>query len=122
MELGGRSNILPPYSVFCSDNRREVKTLEEKKEKSVLDIITEYAVNERLDAILFRDQDFQELERKIGKEIDAFSRLGLSKKKRRTVDRLVSAHVESAAYYSGAAYRQGFKDCASLFKETGIVA
>lgn len=96
--------------------------MEGKKEKSVLDIIAEYAVNERLDAILFRDTEFQKLERKIGKQMDAFSRLSLTKKERRTVDRLVSAHTESAAYYSGAAYQQGFKDCAALFKETGIVA
>lgn len=33
--------------------------MEEKKEKSVLDIIAEHAVNERLDAILSRDPAFQ---------------------------------------------------------------
>lgn len=96
--------------------------MEEKKEKSVLDIIAEYAVNERLDAILSRDPAFQRLEREIGKEMDAYSRLGLSKKERRTVERLISAHAADAAYYSGAAYRQGLKDCASLLRETGIIA
>lgn len=101
--------------------RKEVKTLEEKREKNILDIIAEHAVNERLDAILFRDPEFQRLERKIGKEMEAFSRLGLSKKERQTVDRLLSAHAEDATYYSGAAYLQGFKDCASLLRETGVI-
>ena len=55
------------------------------------------------------------------KKWEAFSRLSLSKKERRAVDRLLSAHAEDATYYSGAAYLQGFKDCASLLKETGIV-
>lgn len=95
--------------------------MEEKGEKSILDIIAEHGANERLDAILFRDPEFQRLERKIGKEMEAFSRLSLSKKERRAVDRLLSAHAEDATYYSGAAYLQGFKDCASLLKETGIV-
>ncbi len=95
--------------------------MEERKEKSILDIIAEHAVNERLDAILFHDPDFQRLERRIGKEMEAFSRLGLSKKERQTVDRLITAHTENGAYYSAAAYLQGFKDCASLLKETGVV-
>lgn len=95
--------------------------MEEKGEKSILDIIAEHGANERLDAILFRDPEFQKLECKIGKEMGAFSRLGLSKKERRTVDMLLSANAESGAYYSAAAYLQGFKDCASLLKETGVV-
>ena len=95
--------------------------MEEKREKNILDIIAEHAVNERLDAILFRDPEFQRLERKSGKEMEAFSRLGLSKKERQTVDRLLSAHAEDATYYSGAAYLQGFKDCASLLRETGVI-
>lgn len=95
--------------------------MEEKKGKSVLDIIAEHAVNERLNVLLFRDPDFQKFERKIGKEMEAFSRLSLSKKERQTVDRLICAHTENGAYYSAAAYLQGFKDCASLLKETGIV-
>lgn len=91
------------------------------KEKSVLDIIAEYAVNERLDALMFRDPAFQRMEKKIGKAMEAFDRLGLSRKERRIVDRLLSANTESAAYYSTAAYRQGVRDCVSLLKETGVV-
>ena len=95
--------------------------MEEKREKSVMDIIAEHGANERLDAILFRDPEFQRLERKIGKEMEAFSRLSLSKKERQTVDRLISAHAENGAYYSTAAYLQGVKDCAALLKETGVI-
>lgn len=95
--------------------------MEERKEKGIMDIIAEHAVNERLDAILFHDPEFQRLEREIGKEMDAYSRLGLSKKERRTVDRLLSAHAEDAAYYSTAAYLQGFKDCAALLRAAGAI-
>lgn len=95
--------------------------MKKAEEKGILDIIAENAVNEKLDAVMFRDPVFQQLEKKIGEEMAAFDRLALSKKERRAVDRLLSANAASAAYYSTAAYRQGVKDCVSLFRETGII-
>lgn len=95
--------------------------MKEAKEKSILDIITEYAVNERLDAVLLRDQDFLYLQEKIEEQMEAFDSLGLSKEERDAVDRLVCAHTESEAYYSAAAYRFGFKDCAEMLSEIGLV-
>lgn len=95
--------------------------MKEPKEKSILDIITEHAVNKRLDAILFCDQEFMFLQKKIDEQIVAFDSLGLSKEDRLVVDQLISAHLESEAYYSAAAYRYGFKDCVSLFGEIGLV-
>jgi len=45
----------------------------------------------------------------------------MAKEERQAVDLLISAYTESAAYYSAAAYRYGFKDCAALFCAAGIV-
>lgn len=94
--------------------------MRETKEKSILDMITEQAVNERLDAVLFCDQEFMFLQKKIDEQIEAFDSLGLSKEERQTVDRLIAAHTESDACYSAAAYRYGFKDCASFLCEIGL--
>ena len=99
----------------------EVRTVKEPKGKSILDIITEHAVNERLDAILLHDQDFLYLQEKIEKHMEVFDSLGLSKEARQAVDRLISAYTESAAYYSAAAYRFGLKDCAAMLCEIGLV-
>lgn len=88
--------------------------------KRILDLITEHAVNERLDAIIFRDQEFMSLQKKLDEQIEAFDSLGLSKEERQMVDQLISAHTESEAYYSAAAYRLGFKDCASFLCEIGL--
>lgn len=95
--------------------------MKEVKEKSILGIITEHAVNERLDAILFLDQKFLALQKEIDEQIRAFDSLDLSKEERDVVDRLVCAHTESEAYYSAAAYRLGFKDCAEMLSEIGVV-
>ena len=95
--------------------------MKEDEEKSILDIITEHAVNERLDAILFRDQKFLSLQKKMDERTEVFDKLDLSKEVQQVVDQLISTHTESSAYYSAAAYRYGFKDCVSLFCEIGLV-
>lgn len=91
------------------------------KEKSILDIITEHAVNERLDALLLCDPDFLALQEKIDEETEVFDSLGLSKEVRQAVDRLISAYTASAAYHSAAAYRLGLTDCAAMLGEIGLV-
>ncbi len=88
-----------------------------RMKKSIMDIITENATNERLDAILNQDKMFAGLQEKIDRTIEVFNGLNLTKEQRRAVDRMVSAHTESGAYYSAMAYRQGFKDCAELMAE-----
>ncbi|MDE6320172.1 MAG: hypothetical protein K2M22_10825 [Lachnospiraceae bacterium] len=92
-----------------------------KGKKSLLDIITEHSVNERLDAILFCDPVFRDLQNKIEEQMEVFNKLGFSKKARLVVDRLISAYTESAAYHSAVAYRFGLKDCAAMLCEIGLV-
>lgn len=104
-----------------SRGMEEVRTVEEYKEKSILDLITEHAVNERLDAFLFCNSDFLALQEKIDEETAVFDGLGLSKEARQAVDRLISAYTESAAYHSAAAYRLGLKDCAAMLNGIGLV-
>ena len=99
----------------------EVRTVEEYKEKSILDLITEHAVNERLDALLFCDPDFLALQEKVDEETEVFDSLGLPREVRQAVERLISAYTESAAYHSAAAYRLGLKDCAAMLDGIGLV-
>lgn len=85
--------------------------------KSIMDIITEQATNERLDALLRRDKTFVELQKRLDYAIQAFDELNLTKVQSRIVDEMVSAHTESGAYYSAIAYKQGFRDCAEFLAE-----
>lgn len=89
--------------------------------KSILDLIKEHAVNERLDALLFCNPDFLALQEKIDEETEVFDGLGLSKEARQAVDRLISAYTESAAHHSAAAYRLGLRDCAAMLSGIGLV-
>lgn len=82
-----------------------------------MDIITEHATNERLDEILAQDKAFAELQGKIDRLIEELNVLNLTDEQRKTVDDMVSAYTESGAYYSAAAYKQGFKDCANFAVE-----
>lgn len=85
--------------------------------ESIMDIITEHAMNERLDAILAQDKVFVGLQEKIDHLIEEFNRLNLTDEQRTIVDDMISAYAESGAYYSAAAYKQGFKDCANFAVE-----
>lgn len=93
----------------------------EDMSKSILDLITEHEVNERLDALLFCDPDFLALQEKIDEETAVFDSLSLSKEARQAADRLISTYTESAAHHSAAAYRLGLKDCAAMLREIGLV-
>ncbi len=86
-------------------------------EKSVMDIITEQATNERLDTLLMQDKAFVRLQKKIDSAARAYDRLVRTKEQRLAVDRMVSAYTESGAYYSAMAYKLGFLDCADFLAE-----
>ena len=89
--------------------------------RDIMDVITEYGMNERLDAVLIGDPEFMALQKKTDEQTEAYDRLGLSGEERLAVDRMVSAYTESAAYHSAAAYRHGMKDCAAILNAIGLV-
>ena len=97
--------------------KKEVRAEKQNREQSILDIITEHAANERLDALLRDDKEFIKLQGKIEEASCELDRLGLTREQRSAVDGMVSAYTASAAYYSLAAYRQGFRDCGTMFIE-----
>lgn len=62
------------------------------EERSVFEVITDYAVNERIKILLL------------------FEELNLDKEQRLIVDRLVSLHTESGALYGRVTYQQRCRD------------
>ena len=90
-------------------------------EKSILEVITGYAINEGLSPALQQDGEYRQIVQKINsltEELDAFA---LSKEQRLTVDRLISAYNEDGAHYGRMTYQQGFRDCVALLLEIGLV-
>lgn len=90
-------------------------------EKSIFEILTENAINERLGDVLLYDAGYQRTQRKFDKLLDEFEATGLSKEQRLAVDRLISAQNEIGSCYGRITYHQGIIDCALLLVEIGLI-
>lgn len=90
-------------------------------DKSILEVITEYAVNDGLNSILQQDSEYQRIQHEMDELIEKFQELNLPKEQCLLVDRLVSSHTECGALYGRMTYQQGFRDCASLLVEIGMI-
>ena len=90
-------------------------------EKSIFEVITEYAVNEGLNCNIQQNDEYKQIQEKIDDLTNEFDELGLPKEQRSIVDRLISSYNESGAFYGKMTYQQGFRDCAALLVEIGMV-
>ena len=90
-------------------------------DKNILDILTENAINERLDTILLQDIEYQKMQKKIDNLMAQFENLELSKEQKLIVDRFISSHIEIGCCYGKITYQQGFKDCAFLLREMKLI-
>ena len=90
-------------------------------EKSIFEVITEYAVNEGLNCSIQQNDEYKQIQEKIDVLTNEFDELGLPKEQRLIVDRLISSYNESGAFYGKMTYQQGFRDCAALLVEIGMV-
>lgn len=89
--------------------------------KDIFEVLTEYAVNERLDDILLNDIEYQKIQREMDELIEQFHELSLPKEQNLLVDRLVSSHTESGCCYGRIAYRQGMRDSVSILLKMGLI-
>lgn len=90
-------------------------------DKNIFDVITEYAINERLNDILQQDSEYQRVQHEMDELIEKFHELNLPKEQCLLVDRLVSSHTECGALYGRVTYQAGFRDCVSLLLEIGLI-
>lgn len=99
--------------------------IEERKrktvQKNILDVITEYSINEGIDKILLRNEEYLKIQNKIAVLERQFDDLNLTKEHRLIIDRLISAHTESGAVYGKMTYGKGVQDCAALLLEMGLL-
>lgn len=90
-------------------------------ERNILEMITEYAVNEDVNCTIQQDDEYKKIQKKINDLTLRFKALGLSKEQHLIVDDLLDSYNESGAYYGKMTYQQGFKDCAALLVEIGVI-
>ena len=90
-------------------------------EKSIFEVITDYAINEGLDCSIWQSDEYRQIHEEIDKLTSEFNAFGLPKEQRLTVDRLLNSYNESGANYGKMTYQRGFKDCAALLVEIGMI-
>lgn len=69
------------------------------KAKKVFDIIREHSINDGLNEIMLQNAEYIQIQKKIDEQADQLDRQDFTKEQRLLIDRLVSAHTESGAFY-----------------------
>ena len=90
-------------------------------EKNIFEILTENAINERLDDTILHDYAYRKVQKKIDRLMERFEKLNLTKEQKLIIDRLISAHIECGNCYGKVTYQQGIKDCVLLLMEMGLI-
>lgn len=85
------------------------------KKDEVLDILTEYATNERLDKIILQDAGYIKIKEKADSLLNELEKINSSEEAQKLLSSYDSTTHEAAAFYACFAYKQGAKDIFNLF-------
>lgn len=91
------------------------------KGNNIFDILTSHATGERLDSMLLEDGAYLEARKEIEKLSMQVKRHGFSEEEMQMIDGLTCAYISQGICCMKAAYQQGFKDCAFLLDEIGLI-
>lgn len=91
------------------------------KENNIFDVLTGNATGERLDSILSGDGEYLEAQKDMEKISVQVKEHGFSEEEMQMIDGLVCAYISQGICYTRVAYQQGFKDCACLLDEIGLI-
>lgn len=81
----------------------------------MINILTEYAMNERLDKIVLQDTLYIKTKEKADLLLNELEKIYSSKEAHKLLDNYDSTVHEAAALYASFAYKQGLKDMFNLF-------
>lgn len=90
-------------------------------DENILEILTEHTVNEKLDDIILGDENYKAIQEEVDENQGKLDGLNLSQEQKMLVDDLTASYIAKGICYARVAYRQGFKDCAALFREIGAI-
>lgn len=90
-------------------------------EKSIFEMITEYAVNEGVNAAIQQNDEYRQIQKKMNDLTSDFHEFNLPEEQRLIIDDLLDCYNESGAYYGKMTYQKGFRDCVLLLLEIGLI-
>lgn len=89
--------------------------------RDVIGIIIENLTNERLDEIVFQDEDFCTIDSQLDDALTHYDTLGISKQDAKVINEIFDLYVAHSARFAALAYRQGLTDSVELLKNLGII-
>lgn len=89
--------------------------------QSMLEMITESLIHERLDHVLMSNLEYQATMDEVDDMTAKVKAFHLSEEEKNAIKGLVSAYLTQNACYSKFSYQQGFKDCAALIMEVMLI-
>ena len=84
------------------------------KKDEMINLLTENALNERLDKLILQNTKYIEIREKVHSLLDELERIDSSKSVQSTIDKYDSAVHEESALYAYFTYQQGLKDMFNL--------
>ena len=81
----------------------------------VINILAEYATNERLDKQVLQNIEYVAIRGKINSIMEELEKIDSSREIQKIIDKYDSVTHEAAALYASFAYKQGLKDMFNLF-------
>lgn len=89
--------------------------------RDLMEIIIENLTNERLDEIVFQDEDFCSIDAQLDEALAKYNNLSITKQDAKLINEIFDLYVAHSARYAALAYRQGLEDSIHLLKAIDII-
>ena len=90
-------------------------------EKRVFDLLVDALAHERLDSLILQNPEYDATIGEVDSLAEELRTMDLGMEETKAVNRLICAYLTQNEVYSRFAYEQGFRDCAELLTEIGVV-
>lgn len=88
--------------------------------EDIFEILVENFMEERLDDIALKDDEFCSENKKLDESLKKYHELPLSKEEVKVIDHAFNMYAAQSAKYAALAYRQGLIDAVRLLKAIGL--
>ena len=89
--------------------------------RDIIEIIIEDLTNERLDEIVFKDEDFCAIDAQLDEALARYDTLSISKQDSKEINRIFDMYAAHSSRYAALAYRQGLQDSVELLRGLKII-
>lgn len=89
--------------------------------RDIIEIIIENLTNERLDTIVFEDEEFSAIDDQLNEALANYDTLGISEQDSKEISRIFDIYADYSTSYAALAYKQGLIDSIELLRGLKII-